>query len=96
MGDANYKRLHTELGLCLECSRPSLVGVKYCGIHLYRERERRRGCGSNYKERKKITSRLRYLRYKEEGRCACCGIKLVEGEGVRCMNCNIKSHGGVI
>lgn len=37
-----------------------------------------------------IRARKVKARYRQEGRCPGCGVKLIDGEKVRCFNCNSK------
>ena len=87
MGDKAYKLRHKKLGLCISCTQPANTGDYYCIEHRYKKQR----CDIRYYYKNKVERRhqveARRQRYKEEGKCPDCGIPLIEGEGVYCINC---------
>jgi hypothetical protein len=45
-----------------------------------------------YRDHEACLIRVRKIkaRYRKEGRCPSCSVKLIEGEKIRCQNCNSK------
>ncbi len=73
-----YRNRHKVKGLCQDCSKLALVCRSRCEIHNER---------NNHYTRE--ACRKTYVQRKAEGRCPKCGVPLVEGEGVICVNCII-------
>ena len=76
MGDNAYKQRHKELGLCVCCSAPSRLGHVYCIKHL------RSG-----NESKRLSVKRRRAKWREEGKCAHCGVLLHEEMDAGCIVC---------
>ena len=73
MGNNKYKEQHKRLGLCVECSRPAILGTLRCLIHTKTNSDR---SNSNYKKRR------------QEGRCPECGnLLLPYDKTIICGNC---------
>lgn len=52
-----------------------------------KNREYQRLWRYKFHEARLITARKYKERLKQEGRCSGCGVKLIEGEKVKCQNC---------
>ena len=86
MGDKAYTDSHKALGLCIKCSAKATIRG-FCATHYYSQLQSDRHYHDrNFIERNKVKAQ-RKASYKEKGRCTDCGIKLLEDEGVRCVNC---------
>lgn len=89
MGDAEYKRKHKKLGLCVDCSEKAAPKTIRCPDHYYSHLKALRKY--NAKNKDKINQAVRELRkkYIKEGRCTGCSAPLrFEDKGhERCVNC---------
>ena len=86
MGNMAYKARHKVLGLCRSCSEKAAIG-DFCAIHYYSNLQSNRTFYDRNFTRRNDLKQQRRVKYKNEGRCTDCGIKLLEDEGVRCINC---------
>ena len=94
MGDMAYKNRHKALGLFQSCSR-KVLHRGLCLTHYWNKLLcERKYYDLNFSNVRK-TQDARRKRYAEEGRCRDCGVSLIEGEGVRCINCNTVSNNRV-
>ena len=95
MGSNAYKKRHKEQGLCVDCSKPAVLGEKKCAIHHYNNKIR---CKENFHKNHKvrmIKSRLEKQKRRDEGRCTKCGkpLDLETDRGhIQCINCRIDIH----
>ena len=96
MGNQAYKNRHKEQGLCVSCSRLAVPGDYYCTLHRYTHQLTDMGYYWRNKEVRDAKVRMRREELKSEGKCPDCGVLLIEGEGVKCANCNfISRHPGI-
>lgn len=87
-----WRRTHKRIGLCKDCNREVLSPSVLCARHLWLKRlsDRRYHIRNKIEELKKMNEK--YNRLKQENKCPRCGIPLIEGEGVLCVNCNWATH----
>ena len=80
MGDKKYKDEHRRKGLCVNCSRPAVVGKVLCYVHL-----------ENEKVRDNKRNKKRKQKYKDENRCPSCSAPLsdldLQDGYIVCCNC---------
>lgn len=91
MGNKAYKDRHKEQGLCRFCSEKAII-KGYCQKHYSNQKQTdRRYYRRN--SQKRIDYKTRWQKkHISEGKCMECGIKLIEGEGLKCVNCAIGAH----
>ena len=85
MGEA-YKKRNKELGLCLKCGEKAEVR-EFCALHYWTQLVSDRNYHKRNKEWRNKIKNDRRKKYKEEGKCVKCGKKLIEGDGIACVNC---------
>ena len=81
--------------LCRECNELAVVGRKRCVHHLYGDALRHKRYYARHRLEEINRQRLLREQWRVEGKCVRCGIPLIEGEGIICVNCCIASHGGI-
>ena len=95
MGDREYKRLHKEQGLCVNCSRKAFTNRTLCLIH----REAHRETVKRYRvqNKDKIAKHNKDYRKKmaKNNRCTCCSAPLdpdIDESYTHCLNCRQRLH----
>lgn len=83
-------------GLCRYCLEKAIPGFLYCLKHIYTDRASSHRYSLSHREARARKSAERFQRLKAEGRCTDCGIPLIEGEGIRCVNCAAKNVGTLL
>ena len=86
-----YRLEKKKAGLCRDCME-ILSGFGQCATHAYMNSQ---SVKKHYRENSTHLSLIykeRRQRLTDDGRCISCGIPLIQGEGLRCVNCQIVSH----
>lgn len=91
-----HRHQHMNLGLCYDCNKPRLPNTLYCAYHYSQFLLHMKRHYMKYQLRNREYMKQRQHRLKEERKCVGCTIPLIEGEGIRCVNCNIVVHIGQI
>ena len=95
MGDAAYRQMHKDKGLCISCPRPALPNQVRC---LQCSENNRLNYLKYYRENPKELERLRRKQQtrRETNRCIACGAPLIYEDiidnHVKCMNCREELH----
>ena len=89
----DYRARQKELGLCRDCQRKPIPRQTLCPIHAYKASLYNQKYYRDNVERFSQRNQEWRDRMEREGKCNRCGIPLIEGEGKRCINCIISSHG---
>lgn len=93
----DWRKRHNELkGICRRCYSKVFPGFKVCSKHLYESQLK----WKRYYQKHGDTVRAKVIersnRLQKEGKCRNCGIKLIEGEGILCVNCGGVGNGNYI
>ena len=87
----------SELGLCGKCLTKAFPGLTLCSRHLYKNQIAMK---RYYQEHRTEITKIvfeRSNRLQKEGKCRACGVKLIEGEGLFCVNCaTVQTMRGVL
>ena len=83
---------HIGMGLCGKCLNRAFPGLTLCPKHLYENQMNRKRYYQKHRTEMINKTNERSNRLQEEGKCRTCGIKLIEGEGIFCVNCAMIQH----
>jgi hypothetical protein len=90
------RKNHRLQGICIFCSKPAMPDRAYCYYHYVTSLLSVKKYRNINRDKMNEKSRIKRIKYKSEGRCIECGIKLIEDETYRCTNCKIKRQHGSI
>jgi hypothetical protein len=88
--DQRYREKHRAAGLCLFCSIPIEPGRTRCKYHLAKDYVSTRIYRHNHPDHIHERNKRVRERYRYEGRCQKCGLRLnpdMDAEFVTCLNC---------